>query len=103
MNSYICELIPEDFEYADPPLSLDYVVKVFKKYDLEFIAHFGEERFYVSHTPGEPMIPAPGGIYPLEIEQIFSYMVMERINVIRCRDGKMYRETLGEMPSRLDM
>lgn len=53
------ELTDADFEFTKPPLSKKYICFIFKKYQLDFIAYFGENMFYVSrqNSPPLPYIP----------------------------------------------
>ena len=54
------ELRDADFEFAKPPLSKKFIWVVFEKYQLDFIAYFGENMFYVSRQNSEPLMP----LYP---------------------------------------
>lgn len=92
MNKDLVEFQYEDFEFADAPMSKDFLTYIFKKYDLKYIAYFGGDLFYVEMTDGEPLSPLYGGIYYAdEIESVMDFMAKERINTIRYEGGTLKR------------
>ena len=96
MNEDLVEFQYEDFEFADAPLSKDFLIHVFKKYDLKCIAYFGGDLFYVEMTDGEPFSPLYGGIYYVdEIELVMDFMAKERINTISYEEGTLKRSVAG--------
>lgn len=90
------ELKEEDFEFSKPPLSKKFIRLVFEKYQLEYIAYFGGNMFYVSGQNSEPFMPMhPNARYPEDIELVFDFMTRERIRRIRCEKGKLYRSAVS--------
>ncbi|MDM7918214.1 MAG: hypothetical protein QUS12_03510 [Methanosarcina sp.] len=85
------ELTEEDFEFSKPPLSKKFIRLVFEKYQLEYIAYFGENMFYVSGQNSEPLMPLPSARYPEDIELVFDFMTRERIRRIKYENGVLYR------------
>ena len=86
------ELTDADFEFAKSPLSKKFIRLVFKKYQLDFIAYFGENMFYVSRQNSPPLSPLyPSARYPEDIELILDFMARERIRRIRCEKGMLFR------------
>ncbi|MBN2109529.1 MAG: hypothetical protein JW705_00365 [Methanosarcinaceae archaeon] len=93
MKEDLVEFQDEDFEFADPPMSKDFLIHVFEKYDLKYIFYFGGDMFYVEMTGGEPFIPFYGGVYYVEeVELIMDLMVRERISTIRYEEGCMLKK-----------
>ncbi|AKB25613.1 hypothetical protein MSMTP_2144 [Methanosarcina sp. MTP4] len=89
----------EDFELAKPPLSKKFIKQAFEKYEVQHIAHFGGEMFYVAGTDSEPIIPIyTDATYPPEIELIFDFMARERIRMIRYEKGVIYRTEIPKIP-----
>lgn len=89
------ELKEEDFELAKPPLSKKFIRLVFEKYQLEYIAYFGGNVFYVSKQNSEPFTPLyPGARYPEDIELVFDFMARERIRRIKYEKGVLYRSAV---------
>ncbi len=89
------EVTDEDFEFAKPPLSKKFVRLVFEKYQLDFIAYFGENMFYVSRQSSEPLVPLyPGTGYPEDIELVLGFMTRERIRRLRYEKGVLFRSAV---------
>ncbi len=87
----------KDLEFANPPISLDFIRKVFQKYDLRLISYFGNNMFYVAQTDGQPYQPLyPKGPYPEDIELLFDFMTIERIKQIECKEHILYRSPILE-------
>lgn len=92
------EMTDEDFEFAKPPLSRNFILRTFEKYELEYIAHFGGEMFYVSRQDSEPMIPVyADSHYQEEIELILDFMARERIRRLRYENGTLFRSAVPEL------
>jgi hypothetical protein len=90
------EMTDEDFEFARPPVSRDFILQTFEKYDLKYIAYFGGEMFYVARQDMEPFQPLnPRSPYPEDIEAIFDFMVIERIRMIKYEDGILLRGAIS--------
>ena len=88
------ELTDSDFEFAKPPISKNFILMVFEKYELDFMAYFGENMFYVSRQNFESLPPLyPNNRYPEDIELIFDFMVRERIRSIKYERGSLFRTT----------
>lgn len=86
------ELTDSDFEFAKPPLSKNFILMVFEKYELDFMAYFGENMFYVSRQNFESLPPLyPNNRYPEDIELIFDFMARERIRRIKYERGRLFR------------
>jgi hypothetical protein len=89
------ELTDSDFEFAKPPLSKNFIHMVFEKYELDFMAYFGENMFYVSRQNFESLPPLyPNNRYPEDIELIFDFMARERIRRIKYERGRLFRTTI---------
>jgi hypothetical protein len=89
------ELTDSDFEFAKPPLSKNFILMVFEKYELDFMAYFGENMFYVSRQNFESLPPLyPNNRYPEDIELIFDFMARERIRRIKYERGRLFRTTI---------
>lgn len=89
------ELTDFDFEFAKPPLSKNFILMVFEKYELDFMAYFGENMFYVSRQNFESLPPLyPNNRYPEDIELIFDFMARERIRRIKYERGRLFRTTI---------
>ncbi|MHC1576556.1 MAG: hypothetical protein ACXQTE_04310 [Methanosarcinaceae archaeon] len=89
-------ITPEDLEFTRPPITQEYMVQTFLKYDLKYIVHFGEEMFYVAQQDLEPLHPMyPDASYPEEIEYIFDLMIVERIRMIRYENGSLWRSAFA--------
>lgn len=89
------ELTEEDFEFSKPPLSKKFIRLIFEKYQLEYIAYFGENMFYVSGQNSEPLMPLyPNARYPEDIELVFDFMTRERIRRIKYEKGVLYRSAV---------
>lgn len=98
MYSADIELTDSDFEFAKPPLSKDFIIAVFQKYKLGFIAYFGENMFYISRENFEPLPPLyPDSRYPEEIELIFDFMARERIRRIKSEKGILFRTSISKV------
>ncbi|MDW7732146.1 MAG: hypothetical protein SCH66_06920 [Methanolobus sp.] len=94
MAEDLVEFQDEDFEFADAPLSKNFLIHVFKKYDLKYIAYFGGDSFYAEMKDGEPFFPFYGGIYYVdELELIMDFMARERISIIRYEGGIMLKKS----------
>lgn len=94
------ELKEEDFEFSKPPLSKKFIRLVFEKYQLEYIAYFGGNMFYVSRQNSEPFTPlCPNARYPEDIELIFDFMTRERIRRIKYEKGVLYRSAVQGLSS----
>jgi hypothetical protein len=92
------ELTEVDFEFAKPPLSKKFLRLVFDKYQLDFIAYFGENMFYVSRLNSEPLAPLyPNTGYPEDIELVLDFMACERIRRIKFENGKLFRDVIPEL------
>lgn len=93
------ELTEEDFEFSKPPpLSKKFIRLVFEKYQLEYIAYFGENMFYVSGQNSEPLAPLyPSSRYPEDIELVFDFMTRERIRRIKYENGVLLRSSVPEL------
>lgn len=86
------EMDENDFEFAKPPLSLEFIKTTFHEHDIKSITDFGMEYFYVMQGDGDPMTPLyENSSYPPDIEEIILFMQMENIRSIHIRDGKIYR------------
>jgi hypothetical protein len=89
------EVTDEDFEFAKAPLSKEFIRLVFEKYQLEFIAYFGENRFYVSRQNSQTLMPLyPNARYPEDIELVFDFMARERIRRIKYEKGVLFRSAV---------
>lgn len=89
------ELTDSDFEFTKPPLSKSFILMVFKKYELDFMAYFGENIFYVSRQNFESLPPLyPNNRYPEDIELVFDFMARERIRRIKYERGRLFRTTI---------
>ena len=94
------EMKAEDFEFAKPPVSRDFILQTFEEYDLKYIAYFGDEMFYVAQQNMEPFQPLnPKSPYPEEIEAIFNFMAIERIRMIKYEDGILFRGSVSDPAS----
>jgi hypothetical protein len=92
------KLMDDDFEFAKPPLSKKFIRLVFEKYQLEYIAYFGENMFYVSRQNSEPFVPLyPDTGYPEDIEIVLDFMTRERIRRIKYENGVLYRSEVPEL------
>jgi hypothetical protein len=92
------EVTDEDFEFAKPPLSKKFIRLVFEKYQLEYIAYFGENRFYVSRQNSQALNPLyPDSSYPEDIELVFDFMARERIRRIKCEKGVLFRSSVPRL------
>ncbi len=99
MTSATIPLQREDLDFANPPMSLEFIREVFLKYDLRSISYFGNNMFYVAQTDGQPYQPLyPKGPYPEDIELLFDLMAMERIRLIEYRGHTLYRSPILEHP-----
>lgn len=86
------ELTDSDFEFTKSPLSKNFILMVFEKYELDFMAYFGENMFYVSRQNFESLPPLyPNNRYPEDIELIFDFMARERIKRIKYERGRLFR------------
>ncbi|KGK98434.1 hypothetical protein LI82_12100 [Methanococcoides methylutens] len=93
------EMNEEDFEFATPPMSKEFVIQTFEKYDLRHIVLFGEDMFYVSQQDMEPFHPLyVKSSYPDDIELIFDFMTIERIHKIEYIEGVLKRSPIEEHP-----
>ncbi|WP_440953145.1 hypothetical protein [Methanococcoides sp. FTZ1] len=93
------EMTDADFEFAVTPMSKEFVIRTFEKYDLRSIVYFGEEMFYVAQQDMEPYHPMyANNPYPEEIELIFDLMVTERIHRIEYIDNVLKRSPIEEHP-----
>jgi hypothetical protein len=89
------EVADEDFEFVKPPLSKKFIRFVFEKYQLDYIAYFGENMFYVSGQNSQPLTPLyPNTRYPEYIELVFDFMVRERIRRIKYENGILFRSAV---------
>ena len=89
------EVTDEDFEFAKPPLSKKFIHLVFEKYQLDYIAYFGENMFYVSGQKSQPFTPLyPNTRYPKDIELVLDFMARERIRRIKYEEGILFRSTV---------
>lgn len=89
------EVTDEDFEFAKPPLSKKFIRLVFEKYQLEYIAYFGENRFYVSRQNSQALnLLYPDSGYPEDIELVFDFMARERIRRIKYEKGVLFRSSV---------
>lgn len=92
------ELTEEDFEFSKPPLSKKFIRLVFEKYQLEYIAYFGENMFYVSRQNSESFTPLyPGARYPEDIELVFDFMTRERIRRIKYENDMLFRSSVPKL------
>lgn len=92
------ELTEEDFEFSKPPLSKKFIRLVFEKYQLEYIAYFGENMFYVSRQNSEPLMPIHArDKYPEDIELVFDFMARERVRRIKYEKGVLYRSAVPKI------
>ncbi len=90
------ELAEEDFEFSKPPLSKKFIRLVFEKYQLEYIAYFGGNMFYVSKQNLEPFMPISSRSgHPEDIELVFDFMARERIRRIKYEKGMLFRSTVS--------
>lgn len=92
------EMTDEDFEFAKPPLSKKFIRLVFEKYQLDYIAYFGENMFYVSGQNSQPLTPLyPNARYPEDIELVLDFMARERIRRIKYEDGTLFRSAVPRL------
>ena len=92
------ELTDADFEFTKPPLSKKFICLVFKKYQLDFIAYFGENMFYVSRQNSPPLPPLyPSARYPEDIELVLDFMARERIRRINWEKGMLFRSAVPRL------
>ena len=90
------EVKDEDFEFAKPPLSKKFIRLVFEKYQLDYIAYFGENMFYVSGQNSQPLTPLyPNTRYPEDIELVLDFMARERIRRIKYEEGILFRSSVS--------
>ncbi|WP_135610061.1 hypothetical protein [Methanococcoides sp. AM1] len=93
------EVTNEDFEFATPPMSKEFIIRTFEKYALRHIVLFGEDMFYVSQQDMEPFHPLyVKSSYPEDIELIFDFMTIERIHKIEYIGGVLKRSHIEEHP-----
>lgn len=93
------EMTEEDFEFANAPMSKEFVISAFEKYDLRSIVFFGENMFYVTQQDMQPYHPIyANSSYPDDIELIFDFMAIERIRKIEYIDGILKRTPIEEHP-----
>lgn len=92
------EMTDEDFEFAKPPLSKKFIRLVFEKYQLDYIAYFGENMFYVSGQNSQPLTPLyPNARYPEDIELVLDFMARERIRRIKYEDRTLFRSAVPKL------
>lgn len=92
------EVTDADFEFVRPPLSKNFVLKVFEKYQLDFIVYFGENMIYITGQNSEPLVPLyPGAGYPGDLELILDFMARERIHRLRYEKGVLFRSAISEL------
>jgi hypothetical protein len=92
------ELTEEDFEFSKPPLSKKFIRLVFEKYELEYIAYFGGNMFYVSKQNSEPLMPLNSRArYPEDIELVLDFMAYERIRRIKYGKGALFRSVVPRL------
>ncbi|WP_135606613.1 hypothetical protein [Methanococcoides sp. NM1] len=93
------EMTDEDFEFATPPMSKEFITHIFENYDLRHIVLFGEDMFYVSQQDMEPFHPLyVNSPYPDDIELIFDFMTIERIHKIEYIEGVLKRSPIEKHP-----
>ncbi|MEL4306341.1 hypothetical protein [Methanococcoides sp. LMO-2] len=93
------EMTGIDFEFATAPMSKDFVISTFEKYDLRSIVFFGENMFYLAQQDMQPYHPIyANSFYPNDIELIFDFMAIERIRKIEYIDGILKRTPIEEHP-----
>ncbi|NYT19605.1 MAG: hypothetical protein GKC08_04865 [Methanosarcinales archaeon] len=93
------EMNDEDFEFATPPMSKDFIIRTFEKYGLRHIVLFSEDMFYVAQQNMEPYHPMyVNSPYPDDIELIFDYMTIERIRKIEYLEGILKRSPIEKHP-----
>lgn len=98
MMQDLVEFQDGDFEFADAPMSRDFIIQAFEKYGLRYIAYFGGDLFYAEMTDGEPFIPFYGGTYYVdEVELIMDFMTRERIGVIRYEAGTLLKKPASKL------
>lgn len=96
MEEISVEMSEEDFEFAKPPLSMDFIIKTFKKYNLSFIAQFGVDPFHIEDRDGDLFIPLyEDSSYPGDIELILDFMAVERFRMLRFENGVLLRSLIG--------
>jgi hypothetical protein len=89
------EVTDTDFEFAKPPLSKKFLCLVFEKYQLDFIAYFGENMFYITGQNSEPLVPLyPDAGYPEDLELVLDFMARERIRRLRYEKGVLFRSAI---------
>lgn len=89
------EVTDADFEFAKFPLSKKFLRLVFEKYQLDFIAYFGENMFYITGQNSEPLLPLyPGAGYPEDLELVLDFMARERICRLRYEKGTLFRSAI---------
>ena len=89
------EVTDEDFEFTKPPLSKKFIRLVFEKYQMDYIAYFGENMFYVSGQKSQPLTPLyPSARYPEDVELVLDFMARERIRRIKYEDGILFRSAV---------
>lgn len=94
----------EDFEFADAPMSKDFLIHVFKKYNLKYIAYFGGDMFYVEMMDGEPFVPLYGRMdYVDDVEFIMDFMARERVSIIRYDGGSMQKRSASAVSGEFDL
>ncbi|HIH93091.1 TPA: hypothetical protein HA338_03300 [Methanosarcina acetivorans] len=92
------EMTNEDFEFAKLPLSKKFIRLIFEKYQLDYIAYFGENMFYVSGQNSQPLTPLyPNARYPEDIELVLDFMARERIRRIKYEGGILFRSAVPEL------
>lgn len=92
------EVTDADFEFAKFPISKKFLCLVFEKYQLDFIAYFGENMFYVAGQNSEPLVPLyPGAEYPEDLELVLDFVARERIRRLRYEKGMLFRSVISEL------
>ena len=98
MSDDLVDFHDDDFEFADAPMSRNFMIHVFEKYGLKYISYFGGDMFYMEMTDGEPFIPFYGGMYYAdEVELIMDFMARERISLIRYERGNILKRPVSEV------
>jgi len=95
MKGNFIEFELNDFEFAKPPVSKDFIVKIFEDFSLSHILYFGADFFYVEMTNGEPLLlVSMDGSYPQNIELIFDFMVTEGLGIIKYEKGSLLKGSI---------
>lgn len=91
------KMTSDDLEFAKPPMSIEFIIATFKKYDLRHIVIFSNDMSYIAKQNMEPHHPMyVDRSYQEDIELIIDLMTIERIRKIEYIDGILRRSPINE-------